>query len=572
MSKRINSQLRSIPDIPVLHQLLAQALEKKGQKIQASWRSSVNILFLLEICAPLKEGSTQWQLFCERSGRKKLLFTSASHDILFVYKQITTAFGNETTAQPEASPQPKPAAATNRSLPAANSIMPGSALPPATAMKAPTLTTKQPAVAPKAQPSSTLASIKSQDKASGPNPPTVAKTTSSMQANSIPNKGNLETLAIDSLLKTIGALQYTGKLSITQKDECGEIFFKEGNAIEARLEALEGDDAVASLLTWSKGEFSFEKQKHYRERNVDAANLTLLEQSRRIAPAYLAMRKLGFKHSSTFFPTNPQIGKEEFLSAVSDDCPLNLGFMVKLYRSLNGEQNLGELIKYHEISLELILTGLNHLIERNVVAIRTLKHSKLKLEAKPIDGAAIESVMMSLRRQESGLFIYPAWLYFLEEEFYRSYRARATLSIILFSLKEVVTTQADGEDDDETKLKPLSNETILDATARINHSKRHMDLLGHYNAYDYALILPNTKASGVRIFANRLIKKLTEKPLVAMGNRELAVAFGSATIPDDCKDLGHLIGAAELSLQFSIDNHLHLTLFQDIKHLLQKPH
>jgi hypothetical protein len=568
MSKRINSQLRSIPDIPILHQLLAQALEKKGQKIQASWRSSVNILFVLEICAPLKEGSTQWQLFCERSGRKKLLFTSASHDILFVYKQITTAFGNETTAQPEASPpQPKPAASTSRSLPAADSTMASSVLPPATAMKAPTPATKQPAVAPKAQPSSTLASIKSQDKPSGANPPTMAKTTSSLQANSIPNKGNLETLGIDSLLKTISALQYTGKLSITQKEECGEIFFKEGNAIEARLEALEGDDAVASLLTWSKGEFSFEKQKHYRERNVDAANLTLLEQSRRIAPAYQALRKLGFKHSSTFFPTNPQIGKEEFLSAVSDNCPLNLGFMVKLYRSLNGEQNLGELIKYHEISLELILTGLNHLIERNVVAIRTLKHSKLKLEAKPIDGAAIESVMMSLRRQESGLFIYPAWLYFLEEEFYRSYRARATLSIILFSLREAVTTQ----DDDETKLKPLSNETILDATARINNSKRHMDLLGHYNAFDYALILPNTKSSGVHIFANRLIKKLTEKPLVGMGNRNLAVAFGSATIPDDCKDLGHLIGAAELALQFSIDNHLHLTLFQDISHLLQKP-
>ena len=42
--------------------------------------------------------------------------------------------------------------------------------------------------------------------------------------------------------------------------------------------------------------------------------------------------------------------------------------------------------------------------------------------------------MMSLRRPDSGFFTYPAFLYFLEQEYFRAYRTGSPMSVAIFQM------------------------------------------------------------------------------------------------------------------------------------------
>ena len=83
------------------------------------------------------------------------------------------------------------------------------------------------------------------------------------------------------------------------------------------------------------------------------------------------------------------------------------------------------------------------------------------------------------------------------------------------------------------------------AMQRISLVKRQVDLLGHYESSDYALLLPNTPSTAAGALANRVADVLREAPLASdMDSRSLAVAFGVATVPEDCQELDKVVLAA----------------------------
>ena len=98
MIKKGGMQLRNVPDIPVLHQLLSKAVQKGGEKQYAAWRNPDNLLLTLEVVSTLKERKLIWSLSVEKSGRKIELCQCAGHDILMVYNQVNAAALNATAA------------------------------------------------------------------------------------------------------------------------------------------------------------------------------------------------------------------------------------------------------------------------------------------------------------------------------------------------------------------------------------------------------------------------------------------------------------------------------------------
>jgi diguanylate cyclase (GGDEF)-like protein len=166
--------------------------------------------------------------------------------------------------------------------------------------------------------------------------------------------------------------------------------------------------------------------------------------------------------------------------------------------------------------------------------------------------------MMTLRREDTGLFIHPAFLYFLEEEFYRIYRAKGVMSVLLFEMREVVTI------DGAVRRKNLPTDAIADAAIRIHGKKRHTDVVAHYEGYDFGIILPSTKSSGARVFALKILKALQEKPLAGMQGRNVSFAFGSASIPEDFIDVSSLLGAAEMAMQYARDRGETLLFYKDL--------
>ena len=160
------------------------------------------------------------------------------------------------------------------------------------------------------------------------------------------------------------------------------------------------------------------------------------------------------------------------------------------------------------------------------------------------------------------MFIYPAFLYFLEQEFFRSYRAKNPLSVIVFEMRCLVQTGG------EVLRQVLPVPALVDATLRLSQLKRHQDLLAHYDAFDYALILPSTKSGGANIFANRLVKCLTSSPLAGMQSNQLALFVGSATIPEDFVDLSSMLGAADACMKRARETNQSVVMYRDLKNLM----
>lgn len=150
-------------------------------------------------------------------------------------------------------------------------------------------------------------------------------------------------------------------------------------------------------------------------------------------------------------------------------------------------------------------------------------------QSKKVDTQAIHSVMMCLRRFDTGMFTYAAFLYFLEQEYFRAYRTRGAFSVVLFSVKT----------NDWGNQRP-ANEVLRELAARIAKVKRHNDVLAHYDYDDhYILLLPGTSVMGARRLVSRLSVAL--KGLV----QDMEISFGVAGVPEDCTDLGSLLGEAE---------------------------
>ena len=63
-------------------------------------------------------------------------------------------------------------------------------------------------------------------------------------------------------------------------------------------------------------------------------------------------------------------------------------------------------------------------------------------------------------------------------------------------------------------------------------------MLGHWETFDYAMLLPNTNSTAASALAHRIADVLREAPLSSdLDSRSLALAFGVATVPEDCQEL-----------------------------------
>ena len=92
----------------------------------------------------------------------------------------------------------------------------------------------------------------------------------------------------------------------------------------------------------------------------------------------------------------------------------------------------------------------------------------------------------------------------------------------------------------------LPSQAAAVAGMRIDLVKRSLDTLGHFETLDYAIIMPNTKASAAAFVANRIYESLTATPLFpGVDKGSLFLSFGVANLPSDGDDLESLLSAAK---------------------------
>lgn len=657
MIKKTGITLKNVPDIPVLHQMLSQSLQKPGEKLIATWRNNEKLLFTLELVCSLKDRDPRWLLICEKSGKRSVVSQISGHDVLLIYKQISTAASSahEVISRADEAENAIRLAKSSDNHPAlTKSDMSLSASVGQAGSSSP----NQPASTPTRPPASPPINI-----------------TAPARTRQLPFAliGKITEISLPKLLQIISSEKMTGLLQLEEEGNTASLFIQEGHPIEAKLldteGELAGDSAFAEIMYWTEANYTFKVGATTTTPNLVKYSEILLEHVRPLAQVLDELTKRGMTANSVFKHAHQNLTGEEFTKKATPDAPVDMEALASLYLRLDGDSTMSDLENVQILPRPLLVRSIHHLIACDIITfvnkveakpdikpasqpatkpatqqsaaksphpdkplhpdkaphpdkasppLPPLNAQQLRAQAmsapmaqpaqpakpiplaqttqptkpiplaqstqpakqtpitplaqpsklgpptkpvvkpKNIDGAAIQSVMMSLRREDTGLFIHPAFLYFLEEEFFRIYRAKGAMSIIIFEIREVV--KVDGA----VRRKPLPTEAIADATIRINNKKRHTDVVAHYEAYDFGILLPSTKSSGAHVFAQKIIKTLLEKPLVGTEGKQLSYAFGSASIPEDFTDINSLLGAAEMSMHYARDRGEQIIFFKDL--------
>lgn len=593
------------PELSELHQLLSQAMENRGKVILLSFRTANMVQMTLEVCCNLKQSTNaQWALYVEQSGKREVLFEYSSVDVLLVFNKIgmfcsevkssavktfarLPAQGIEQAAQAEREiektvapqvglpvsslPKPsiqmpvaQPAATPFPEAPSAKVPPPGETVSPVKVSPIPvTKPIERPTVAPASQ-SEPAVQFAAPSFASSSNivvPPPKPEVVSR-----IPRDGDLKDLPVTDLLEKIFDDKGTGRLDVRSNDLMATVFIQDGFPVDATAGDVVGDEAMIELLTWQEGTFTFEPRVLRNNHTVYESIESLVKQSKQLTERTNYLKQAGMSATSILLACNPDIQESEFVERVSKDPPCEIASIAKVFCNLDGKLSVEEMRRSLQISRIQFVHIVYHLLHNNLIKIfnDNRPRSTLVLEPRVIDNAAIQSVMMSLRRAETGLFIYPAFLYFLEQEYFRSYRARTYFSVVVFEMRQKKVV------DGEVVRRVLPDKAVMEAVLRISQLKRHVDLIAHYDAFDYALLLPNTRCAGAEVFVKRIIKALTEKSLGGgVEPDELSLAFGCSSVPEDFKDLSGLLGAADLAMHQARDSQNTLVMYRDIKGRVQ---
>jgi GGDEF domain-containing protein len=277
--------------------------------------------------------------------------------------------------------------------------------------------------------------------------------------------------------------------------------------------------------------------------------------------AYL--RNVGLRPEAYIVKKHDNLSERDFESMVASGMPLNMAAQKQFYKSIAPNETVQQLLERMRLSRSQWIQLLCNLLRTDLITIeqpQAGKRGRLPLEPKHIDKRAIMNIMMSLRSPETGMFTYPAFLYFLEQEYFRAYRSASPISIVVFQMR-IYSANLDPVRE------PLPLSALSEAVRRISRVKRHVDLLAHYETYDYALLLPNTKVAGAQVFANRLVKALMGEPLIPgiVDGTNLSVAFGIASIPEDFLDLSLLLSGAEVAKNAALHGAGPVALYRDVK-------
>lgn len=649
MIKKTGITLKNVPDIPVLHQMLSQSLQKPGEKLVATWRNNETLLFTLEVICSLKDRDPRWLLICEKSGKRSVVSQISGHDVLLIYKQIATASANaqEVISKAEEVENSARLAKSSDNHPALTKA--NMSLSASVGQQSSQGSQKQSPNQPGQSANTTVSAT------AGTSPTVNITAPPRTRQLAFPLIGKIAELPLPRLLQLISNEKMTGLLQLEEEGNTASLFVQEGHPIEAKLldteGELTGDGAFAEIMYWTNANYTFKVGATTSTRNLVKSAEILLEHVRPLAQVLEELTGRGMTADSVFKHAHKDLTGDEFTAKATPDAPVDMEALAALYLRLDGESTMSDLENVQILPRPLLVRSIHHLIACDIItfvnkapAKPTIKPDLVKpaqperaappppppppltaqqlreqalsapmaqpaqpakpiplaqttqpnkpaqssplaqtsqpakpapssplaqpaklgpptkpvVKPKNIDGAAIQSVMMSLRREDTGLFIHPAFLYFLEEEFFRIYRAKGSMSVIIFEIREVVTV------DGAVRRKPLPVEAIADATIRINSKKRHTDIVAHYEAYDFGILLPSTKSSGTKVFVQKIIKALMEKPLVGTEGKQLSYAFGSASIPEDFTDINSLLGAAEMSMHYARDRGEQIIFFKDL--------
>lgn len=355
-------------------------------------------------------------------------------------------------------------------------------------------------------------------------------------------EGDLTKMQAPNLLQSITMAKMTGRLDCKDKGETAKLYFVDGALTHAEIKDNVGDDAVIDFITWTAGEFRFwpdetstEKTVNRRLEGMLMEGVTMLDQVKYLESANLKMESVLVKR-------NAIISEQEFAARLSKGAPIDLQPQLDLYELIDNRTTVYDILRKCPMKKTTWVPILFNLLTCGLVQVTDQQASRSgNMRSAVIDEATLQSVTKHLIRQESGIMTFPAFLYFLDQEYLRYEYFNFPLSLIVFSL-------GNRQGGPTGPVEALQMLAVKRAMQRISLVKRPIDIIGHYETFDYAVLLPNSNAKAAAALAHRIVDVLREAPLTAdLDPRSLVFAFGVAGVPEDCQELDKLLTAAKVA-------------------------
>ncbi|HEY9676696.1 MAG TPA: DUF4388 domain-containing protein [Drouetiella sp.] len=352
-------------------------------------------------------------------------------------------------------------------------------------------------------------------------------------------EGSLADMAVPALLQSLSSNQATGKLEIIGEEAVGEVFFEMGKPRHASTPTEYGDEAIKELVTWEKGTYAFTNNARTEMRSVDegltkiiADGVLLLDQKRHL-------KRAGLGYESYLIRLHKNLSDTELKLMLTKGAPLDFDFQKDIYQYLRHKRTFTDLLRDKPMDSGKWTALLFNFLSCGLIEIK--QPDAIKGSALDFLGDArgqVQAIHESFIRPETGVYTYPALMYFLEYEMHRFEAYNFPLSLIVFEIRHrrEGTSAADV----------LTSEAATIAAMRIDLVKRPLDVLGHFETVDYGLLLPNTTGSSAAFVANRILESLTATPLIkGVDRNSLELAFGVSCLPADGDDLESLVMAAK---------------------------
>lgn len=349
-------------------------------------------------------------------------------------------------------------------------------------------------------------------------------------------EGELENMQVPTLLQSINMSKMTGRLNITHDAAACNIYFHDGAPQHADSPENRGDAAIVEILTWEQGQFRFYPNEKSDEKTIKRRLDGMIMEGIALLDQVKFLNATGLTAESTLLRKHDRISDEQFREALLKGAPLDITIQRKFYDMIDNRCTLEDILRRVPMTKNEWAPVMFNLLSCALVSIGVgTTATPISTAATQIDRQAIQSVVRLLTRQETGIYTYPAFLFFAEQEFIRCAASGWPLSLVVFELKFL----SGSGDAYEYLPMPIVRET----GRRLDSIKRAVDTFAHFEVFDYAFLLPNTYAKSSRMFANRIIEVLTASPLGLPG--PLSIYCGIAGAPEHTQDLGVLLGSAK---------------------------
>jgi GGDEF domain-containing protein len=349
--------------------------------------------------------------------------------------------------------------------------------------------------------------------------------------------GRLTDTPPNSLLQSVALGLMTGLLRVREQNTNLDLWFEQGMLVHATSREGDGEVAVLELLLLKQGDFEFFPNDRTTERTITRRIDVVVLECMTLVHNYQHLEKLGLAVNSYLIRRNLSLSELEFDNQTKNiHCP-NRDMLKTLYQQIDQHSTFLEMQRKFPSSKLDWLPALYTLVTGNLVEIsdRPQQDGKaVDLASVGVDVRGVQAAYDTLLRPDTGIISFHLLLYFLEQEYYRYERSRLPFTLMVFSLAK----------NTNLGLQPLDEAESRNLAQVVEHIKRKIDVLGHFQGQDFAMILPSTGIAGAKIFANRLMEIVSRGTVCDVAPANIVFACGLASLPEDGMKVELLLPAA----------------------------